>query len=209
MNGTTAIDSSGNGFAATYIGSIGAPSPSTLVPPGGAGNPLSRAFDADARHAIRLAPAPEALKPALDLSISFWFRTRELDFGHNPPAASDAVSLGDNYFVRLRATDIAWTRRTEGTYLSCFANGSSHLDGNWHHVVAAISSAGMVLYVDGALKCSNNHGNPTLYDKGTDFFVGRHGNLSPDWDFDGNIDDVRIYNRALSASEVAALASGL
>ena len=47
-----------------------------------------------------------------------------------------------------------------------------------------------------------------IYDQGPDLYVGRHGTDDPDWDFGGNIDDVRIYTRALPPAEVAALAGG-
>jgi hypothetical protein len=79
-------------------------------------------------------------------------------------------------------------------------------------VAAVLSSSGMRLYVDGIERCSNNRNEGNIYDKGGDLYVGRHGNpdsgAPEDWDFDGNIDDVRIYNRALSADEAAAVAAG-
>jgi hypothetical protein len=46
------------------------------------------------------------------------------------------------------------------------------------------------------------------YDLTGNLTVGRHGAESGDYDLDGNIDDVRIYGRALSAAEIAGLAAG-
>jgi hypothetical protein len=212
-NGGVAADSSGNNHVGSYIGSSGSPTASTTLPPVTFTNPFSRRFIASSRQAVRLAPAPNAIKPANNFTIALWFRTTNLDVGHDPPAASEAISQGDNYLVRIRATDISFTRRSGGSYISCFTSGGgNHLDGNWHHVAAVLSPAGMKVYVDGVERCSNNSGGTMLYDKGDDLFVGRHGNPdsgSPnDWDFDGNIDDVRIYNRALPADEVAALGTG-
>jgi hypothetical protein len=209
---TTAQDSSGNGLHGSYLAQ---PPASGNLPPIKFGNPASRLFNAASRHAVRLAAAPSTVKPANDMTISLWFRTTTLDIGHdNDPRASELLSLGDNYLVRVRATDISWTRRTTSTgtssmYASCFSNsGSSHLDGRWHHVAAVVSPAGMKLYYDGNEVCSNAIGGNMLYDKGDDLFVGRHGNGSDEWDFDGNIDDVRIYRRTLPAAEIAALAGG-
>ena len=46
-----------------------------------------------------------------------------------------------------------------------------------------------------------------LYDRGADLSVGRHGDGQDDFDFDGNIDDVRIYTRALPPARIAQLAA--
>jgi hypothetical protein len=206
--GGTADDASGNGNVGSYFGSSGTPTASTQRPPVSFTNPFSRAFVASNRQAVRLSPAPTIIKPANNLTISLWFRTTLLDLGHNPPAASEAISQNDNYFLRIRADDVAFTRRGAGTYITCFGVVSNHLDGNWHHAAGVLSPAGMKVYVDGIERCSNTRGEPMLYDKGPDLFVGRHPS-SPDWDFDGNLDDVRIYDRALPAGEIAALAAGL
>jgi Concanavalin A-like lectin/glucanases superfamily len=207
-SGTTAADSSGNGFAGTYTGQSGTPSSSTNVPGVYFSNPASRAFVAGSRHAVRLSPAPPALRPSNNLTISLWYRTTTLDLGHDPPAASEAISLGNNYFVRIRAADIAWTRRSATGYISCFAVVSNHLDGRWHHVGAVVSPAGMKVYIDGVERCSNTRGENLAFDMGSELWVARHGTGEIEWDFDGNLDDVRIYTRALPADEIAALASG-
>ena len=205
--GTVATDASGNGNHGTYFGSSGPPSPSSACRRSRSCNPLSRAFVASQRQAIRLQPAPAIIKPSNNLSFIVWFRTTDLDFGHDPPAASEAAHPERQLLLRARATEVAFTRRAADAYISCLGSRTSHLDGQWHHVAAVLSPAGMKLYVDGIERCSNTRGEPMLYDKGPDLHVGRHPS-SPDWDFDGNLDDVRIYNRALSADEIAAIAAG-
>jgi hypothetical protein len=207
-NGTTALDASGNNFNGTYTGTTGTPSPSSMVPPVSFTDPASRAFVAANRHAVVRSPAPPATRPSNNLTVSLWYRTTLLDTGHNPPASSDALSNGDNYFLRIRAADIAFTRLTSGGYLVCFAAVSGHLDGRWHHIAGVASPAGTKVYFDGVEKCSNTTGANLSYSGGPDLWVGRHGNGQTQWDFDGNIDDVRIYGRALPPAEVAALAAG-
>jgi hypothetical protein len=211
-SGTAALDASGNGFNGTYTGSSGTPTASSMVPPVRFPDPASRAFVASNRHAVRLAPAPAAIKPANNLTISLWYRTTTLDTGHGGtpgmPNASEALSLGDNYFIRIRTTDIAFTRRTAGGYVACFAMiPTNHLDGNWHHVAGVLSPSGTKIYFDGVERGSASGAN-MIYDQGPDLHVGRHGTNDPDWDFGGNLDDVRIYTRALPPAEVAALAGG-
>ena len=78
----------------------------------------------------------------------------------------------------------------------------SYNDGNWHHVVASMDSEGMKLYVDGALKATNPQTTGQNYNGfwrigGDRLWSG----ASSQW-FDGLIDEVAIYPRALSGSEV-------
>jgi hypothetical protein len=67
-------------------------------------------------------------------------------------------------------------------------------DGQWHHAVATLSSGGMMLYLDGQLVATNAN---TL----SDGYAG-YWRILPG---QGLVGDVRIYNRALSASEVQQL----
>ena len=104
---------------------------------------------------------------------------------------------------------IAWgTHTTAGYNIKCYTRPSV---GAWHHYVliadmGASSANELSLYIDGALQTSTsqpytvdqtvNFVNSTLY------FMSRAGSsiFSP-----GQLDDVRIYNRALSASEITQL----
>jgi hypothetical protein len=78
-------------------------------------------------------------------------------------------------------------------------------DGNWHHVVATyeITTGDANLYIDGSLDISETLdsgeiiiGTENLY-VGVGNFYGGFTNY-----FNGIIDEVRIYNRALSADEI-------
>jgi uncharacterized protein len=80
--------------------------------------------------------------------------------------------------------------------------------GAWTHLAVVLGPAGMALYVDGALVDANPESSlrpvdmgKTLYD-----YIGR-SNYSWDPYLDGNIDEFRVYNRALSPAEIRALAS--
>jgi hypothetical protein len=205
--GTTALDASGNNFNGTYLGASGTPTPSTLVPAGGsAGNPFSRAFQRVNQQAVRLANTPALLKPTNGLTVSAWYRATSVD-----TSGAEIVSAGDNYILRLRAGQIEFAKRITGaTYATCpfvITGAPVHLDGAWHHLAAVSSPTGMKLYFDGVERCTNARGENLLYDRGPDFWVGRHGNGSTAWDFEGNLDDVRVYPRALAASEITTLAA--
>ena len=86
---------------------------------------------------------------------------------------------------------------------------ATYTDGKWHHAVVTIAvNSAMKLYVDGILQQATPIGvpcstYPTSYWR-IGSYLEAHGNGASGY-FNGTIDDVRIYNRALSATEVKQL----
>ncbi len=75
-------------------------------------------------------------------------------------------------------------------------------DNKWHFIVATYSMSGISIYIDGELNISasgnaNNIENTILY-------IGARAGYS-DSHFSGIIDDIRIYNRALTPQEITSL----
>jgi hypothetical protein len=206
-SGTTALDGSGNGLDGTYTGASGSPQPSTDVPALTFSNPRSRAFSLSSRQGVRLLSMPASLRPANNLTISLWYLATRVDPDNGGDEASDLLSGGDNYMIHLYPTGLHFVKRTS-SFERCFATLANGLDGQWHHVAAVASSSGMKVYFDGVERCSNGLNDAISYSAGTELWVGRHGDGNTDRDFDGRIDDVRVYNRALSATEVGDLADG-
>lgn len=75
-----------------------------------------------------------------------------------------------------------------------------------HQVVARYDrDVGLQLYVDGVLESvATGDSSATNFDTTDPFVIGYYNNNSSLY-FDGQIDDVRIYNRALSAQEIKNL----
>ena len=206
--GASAADSSLSDLPGIYVGSFGVPSPSTVVPPAVTySNTRSRFFTAANSQAVRLANFPAALKPAQTLTVSGWYRATSTDSG-----GGEIVSGGNAYILRIRSASdgrMEFSRRGTNTFVQCFGTVASYLDGNWHHIAGVNDATGLRLYFDGVQRCFLPDTTPINYaDGGPDFWVGRHGNQQTIYDFQGNIDEVRVYNRALSAAEIAQLAQG-
>jgi hypothetical protein len=75
-------------------------------------------------------------------------------------------------------------------------------DGSWHHVAAVRTGKTYRLYVDGALVISNSNAAntaPTYTRLAVAAYIGG-GNP-----FQGKLDDVRVYSRALSGTEIQAV----
>jgi hypothetical protein len=217
--GNEAGDSSGHGFTGLYTGEMGMPAPvADVAAPIMFADPLSRAFGLAERHSVQLAPLPALLKPEIDVTVAAWYRASLVDL--NPatgqPSGSELVSGGNHYVLRLRPTQIEFSKRvmgtTSGAFVQCLGSADNHLDGNWHHLAGVSSAAGLKVYFDGVERCTSDAPNavkPILYDQGPDFWVGRHGNTQTIYDFGGTLDEVRVYARVLTPEEIAALARGV
>jgi hypothetical protein len=205
-SGTVAMDSSGNGYHGMYYGLSGAvPPTSASVPTVQFANPASRVFSAVDRHQVRLYSPPATLMPANSVTAAAWFKTRYIDTSYY----SLIVNVADGYFITLAQGQIWSGRRTSGDrYDYCTANVTGFLDGNWHHVAAVWAPTGMKVYLDGTERCTNTRGEHFAYDPGLGILVGRRTNSTP-YQFEGNIDDVRVYTVALTAAQILNLSRGL
>lgn len=204
--GSLTADSSGNGYHGTYTGLSGQPATSTNVAPLTFANPASRLFDATKRHAVRLSSMPAMLKPTNNVTVMAWYRATTVDLN-----GGELISAGNSYQLRVLANHIEMAKRISGTWTECRAVATTHLDGKWHHLAGVSTPAGIKVYFDGVPQpCPAHPGDNIVYDQGTDLWVGRHGRpeSNQQLDFSGHIDEVRIYRRALTDSEVAALAKG-
>jgi hypothetical protein len=138
--------------------------------------------------------------PAMDRpqSIAFWMR-----FAANPSTNQVAVGLstaaGGRIKLGVRTGGITmW--RSAGPVLQVAASA-----GVWHHVVYSYDGTTQRLYLDGAqadtTTASVDVGPVTVLRLGTQQSLSEL--------YAGDLDEVRIYDRALSSAEVRALASGV
>jgi hypothetical protein len=82
------------------------------------------------------------------------------------------------------------------------ASSGPIMDNQWHHVAAVFDGSNSKFYLDGVLKETVPFsGTPALNTR--DLFIGKHYSLGRY--FHGIIDEVRIYNRALSDTEILQL----
>jgi len=146
-----------------------------------------------------------------ELTIELWFKTTEASwdtiFGQTniqPPSAASAYisvfAIKDTGVLRAEL----WTGSRQE-----ISTSFSVRDGNWHHAVMVGNVNIQSLYVDGQLIGSRNgtiSQDWWLYSFiGTGFDDTGRGFPAQTWHyFNGLIDEVRIYNRALSEEEIRA-----
>ncbi len=206
-DGLVARDTSGNGFDGTLTGDQGAPFASTNVPVViRAFSSQSLDFVAASGHQVLMNALPAALRPESTVSISVWYHATHTA---GPFGGFLAAAGAESYSLRVKPTSITVSRRLGPDQWNwCDPETPGHLDGNWHHVVGVLEPTLMTLYVDGKVVCTLNDARPQVYDDQQTFRVGRNGNGAADGDFEGGIDDLRVYNKALQLSDVALLYQG-
>ena len=93
---------------------------------------------------------------------------------------------------------IATERWATGSGVQCgFIATTGSFYNNWHHIVSTYDSTNISIYYDGVLKTTTvSTGNITNTTKALEI-ANRNGNY-----YSGSIPIVRVYNRALSATEV-------
>lgn len=99
--------------------------------------------------------------------------------------------------------------------ISCDANTSTN-DGKWHHIVGTydINTNKICIYIDGILKNTVNYPSGYTYSSHANNIItfGRDSNnnqASDAYFFKGKMNDIRIYDHALSPKEVKELNKGL
>ena len=108
---------------------------------------------------------------------------------------------GGSQWLRLRVK--------AGGITTAFVDSTTPLaTGDWHFAAGTYDSASgeMALYLDGALLGTTPHavGGDLDVDATVPVWLGANG--SPARFFDGTLDDIRVFNRALSLAEVSSLA---
>ncbi|MEO8821514.1 MAG: LamG domain-containing protein [Ginsengibacter sp.] len=84
------------------------------------------------------------------------------------------------------------------------SDNSPIVTGQWDYVAFTYDGLTAKLYVNGVLKDSKQK-LVTFTDNSSDLFIGKHGDPPYPYFIKGVIDEIRIYNRALSANEIKQL----
>ena len=96
------------------------------------------------------------------------------------------------------------TRNNANTNHSWLNHSGGYNDGEWHHLVGVVDGLSRQLYIDGVLRNSDNQGMQDVTGNIAEFTIG---GFHDGWNlyFDGTIDEVSIWNRALSGPEITDL----
>jgi hypothetical protein len=193
--GAVAYDSSGNGNDGTLHG------PVEWTPDGKINGAL--AFTGPYNYV--LVPDAPSLNPTREISIAAWINPSWTD---NNRILQKSEGTGDNQYRLLKE----WGDHTK-FHLSGVGELFPHHVlpplGEWTHLGATYDGSSMKLYFDATVVAEMDASGDIATSNGT-LCIGRKHETAPVGDeFNGLMDDVRIYNRALSESEIQQLAGAI
>jgi len=216
-SGTTASDASGNGHTGTLIAGTAGSLVWSADPNRGAVLKFDGDGPLDNVNPFCRLEVPTAGMSNNKGTICFWANLTD-------PAPKDKNNRagvlyffglkgsGANDKIKLYVDDPPRMRMNIGDYAYTQAGGYLFSRGQWYHVAIAWSGAAgsgnYVVYVNGTAlapfsgdgKYDNFNSLPAIAD------VGNKGESTWNQSFHGLMDDIRIYNRALTTEEIAALA---
>jgi hypothetical protein len=178
-------------------------------------NQTNKAYKFDGSNDyIQIATANKLDMGTGDRTIAGWFKFGRSSFStYETLYFSGAGSGGTNqdgifiYVYNSSSINVAFSDGTATRLIKQFNANKSLYDGAWHHLAFVFDrDANLNLYVDGVVSStggfniSSQKGDVNdIYEK----YIGRV--ISGGYPFSGNMDDLRIYSRALSASEISTL----
>ena len=198
---TTALDSSGQNNTGTFTNFTRA----TNAKAGKLGQGMS--FDGTDDYALVTSTA--ALRPTNNFTISVWAKFTDFSDYRIILMHDDNGGGDDGYGIR------GDTNR-KATFFATNANGFTAQSitsvavmtaGQWYHLTGVYRNSVLEIYINGVLDSTKTASGDVVYSVTTNLNIGRRGGTSsPNTIFmKGALDDLRVYNRALSASEVKQL----
>ena len=198
LSGSTFVDSYGNHPAV-----VGASAPSQT--PGISGK--GQLFNKDLNTYISVADHSDFDWAAnASFSIEFWVKFSEIGdtrvfIGRDDPSTSVHWYIG-----QTSSGAIEWFMISSNGSTADLVSATNYNNGQWHHIVAVRDGVQQknYLYIDGVSENTNAPLSGNLYST-SDIAVGcLVYNDSPDYFFTGAIDEVAMYNRMLTSTEITS-----
>ncbi|MBF0504852.1 MAG: LamG domain-containing protein [Candidatus Omnitrophica bacterium] len=208
-----ALDSSGNGNTLSTLTAYPGAGP---IAPVNFINLRSIAFDGSSSIVDLPASAfgnypTSGTSSTYALTFATWFKTN-----------SNGVILGQdssNYFGYVPALYVGTDNKMHVSLFwhpggDSLASTATVNDNAWHHVAITYASGYTKLYIDGTYVNQSNGGNESSYGSSYRYRLGMcqtgaWGNTNGSYFYyNGWLDDVRVYNRALTATEIGRLGAG-
>ena len=148
-----------------------------------------------------------------DFAVSFWFYAK----GPHSHEGNVGTIVGKYSYVLGRQWIFSHWLESGTIYFETFPTGAQMeeplpsstavYECQWVHVVGVRNGSTKLLYINGVLD-NTQATQGVITGKSTKVYIGCRENVYKGYFFNGVIDDVRIYNRALSAEEVEELYRG-
>jgi hypothetical protein len=198
-NSGAILDASGTGNAGVRKGTGALVWTGSTLPSLAFENPFAMDFNGVSDYV--LIPHHSSIALSNNFSISTWIRPET--FRPYAGIASKYHTVGSAGFT-FRLNGSSPYNKISFAGISELESNSSLTANTWYHVVVVCDSGLGKIYINGSLDTS---GSLSMSSTTNDLAIGVDYLTSPRY-FNGQIDDMRIYNRVLSAAEVRSLYNG-
>jgi Concanavalin A-like lectin/glucanases superfamily len=151
------------------------------------------------------------LEPGQNVTLAGWI----YPIAYNPVGYNSGIiyKQGNQYGCCFQPA-YGMALQTAGTLIFGVADAASYASlastqavplNTWTHVAAVRNGSTMTLYINGVQAATGSNMLGNLVDTSSPLLLGQSSGGWGNDSFDGRLDELRIYNRALSASEVSAL----
>ena len=198
-SGTTAADSSGNNNNGTLTNS-----PTWTTDSAVGDHALDFTGDAVNSNATVQIPDDPSLNFNNDFSIAFWYKASTAQADGTRIVGSHDGSEGFNIYANADGS-LNFFLDDGATTHTISAVGGFATDGDWHHVTATFEEDDEVMriFVDGNVAASGSQ--PALGTITINAPITVGGENATNSDYEGLLDDFRVYERELVASDIAEL----
>lgn len=160
------------------------------------GQPITHALQFDGVNDYASAAAPQDFR-LQQFTAEAMIKTLSTD-----DWGSEVVSMGNNWGLRVMPNgNLQFSFISNASWQNLVANVNLK-DGLWHHVAVSRTASGVKLYVDGTVRAQSENSNPIAYIYGGNFIVGRHGDGDDRFNFNGAIDEVRVWSQPRTDAQV-------
>jgi len=143
-----------------------------------------------------------------EISISLWVKTTD-DAGYLYAKGDDvAIKYEQSLQLNTDGTLVAGIANSAQNFAATINTTATVNDGNWHHVVVTIDNGtSMSVYVDNGTPVTTTSWTGTVvYESTVPFMLGAfEGIPAATSKLNGSLDQIRIFNKKISASEVGTL----
>lgn len=149
---------------------------------------------------------------ASDFSVAGWVRGNYELVHYEYPRLFEKMSgtTLNGFYIFITGSDFqdfpGCVVVTNGNYEEAWAAGYSVRDGKWHHIACTREGGDLRIYVDGVERGSTNTAGGNFSNSGP-ISIGWSRHWDGDY-FQGQVDDIRVYNRKLDAAEIVGLYKG-
>lgn len=150
------------------------------------------------------------LQPSSVVTVSAWIFSNYSQGSYNGIVNNIWDNFSDESGYGLCYDDayyrVAFISKTNGVS-SWWGSGCNYTPENqkWIHLTGTYDGSNAKIYADGVLINSIPASGALNYSFSNDMWIGRYYDSNEEHYFNGKIDDIRIYSRALSENEVQAL----